>query len=185
MYRAAARLVLSDTRWHAARHACTSGSTPCWSRHDSKGAVSGLAKLHVEGQCLQASVVVASSGNPDLIGSLAEVWVAVAGSSDFSIWQLVVIDGTRGYVYKVFAPQFGEKIAERVRQGSLPLGQLCDWKGFSMLSSYHAHNQRFVFLPFPRLRVFLGLGAAAMAFGHNFAASGTSGAAVQKLQSGI
>ncbi|CAE7209173.1 unnamed protein product [Symbiodinium pilosum] len=71
----------------------------------------------------QASVVVASSGNPDLLG----------------------------YVFRVFAPQFGEKIAQRVNQGSVAV---------------------------------LAFGAAAMAFGHNFAAAATPSLALQKLLKG-
>jgi len=71
----------------------------------------------------EASILIASSGNPDLLG----------------------------FVYKIFAPSLGEEIVARVNSGSL---------------------------------TFLGLGAAAMAFGHNFAATASPRPSLQKLLKG-
>ena len=46
-----------------------------------------------------------------------------AGVHGVTVRILPVIDSPeQGYVYRIFAPQFGEKIVQRVQQGSLILG---------------------------------------------------------------
>ena len=52
------------------------------------------------------------------LGSMVE-----AGVHGVTVRILPVIDSPeQGYVYRIFAPQFGEKIVQRVQQGSLILG---------------------------------------------------------------